>query len=87
MTINHNLAATEGLAHDSDSATVLATTTQIAIIGAGITGLMTAHLLEQAFDGTGRAVEISIFEKSAGVGRLATRFDFLPSLNRGDSYL
>lgn len=74
MTINHNLAATEGLAHDSDSAPVSATTTQIAIIGAGMTGLMTAHLLEQAFDGTGRAVEISIFEKSAGVGRLATRY-------------
>ena len=47
---------------------------KIAIIGAGLTGLMTAHLLEQAFVSQNRALNIVIFEKSAGVGRLATRY-------------
>ena len=35
---------------------------------------MTAHLLEQAFVSQNRALNIVIFEKSAGVGRLATRY-------------
>lgn len=47
---------------------------QIAIIGAGLTGLMTAHLLEQNFSLPGRALKITLFEKSSGVGRLATRY-------------
>ena len=49
-------------------------TPKIAIIGAGLTGLMTAHLLEQAFVSKNRTLNIVIFEKSAGVGRLATRY-------------
>ncbi|WP_296402871.1 NAD(P)-binding protein [Psychrobacter sp.] len=47
---------------------------RVAIIGAGLTGLITAHLLEQAFAKNSRAIDIVIFEKSAGVGRLATRY-------------
>lgn len=53
--------------------------TRIAIIGAGLTGLMSAQLLEQAFLRQGRAVTIELFEKSAGVGRLATRYKKPPS--------
>ena len=55
---------------------------QIAIIGAGLTGLFTATLLERAFrQAKDRALvpQITVFEKSAGVGRLATRY-------RSDSY-
>ena len=48
--------------------------TRIAIIGAGLTGLITATLLERKFAQMGRALKIDIFEKSAGVGRLATRY-------------
>lgn len=48
--------------------------TEVAIIGAGLTGLMTAHLLEQAFGAQNKAISIVIYEKSAGVGRLATRY-------------
>ncbi|WP_201593958.1 NAD(P)/FAD-dependent oxidoreductase [Psychrobacter fulvigenes] len=50
---------------------------QIAIIGAGLTGLFTATLLERAFrQANDRALvpQITVFEKSAGVGRLATRY-------------
>lgn len=48
--------------------------TQIAIIGAGLTGLITATLLERQFADLGKPLTIDIFEKSAGVGRLATRY-------------
>ena len=75
MTINHDtLVGADGSAHEDNSATSSATTTKVAIIGAGLTGLMSAHLLEQAFASCERAIDISIFEKSAGVGRLATRY-------------
>lgn len=53
---------------------VKATPPRIAIIGAGLTGLMTATLLERKFAELGQALTIDIFEKSAGVGRLATRY-------------
>ncbi len=50
---------------------------KIAIIGGGLSGLFTATLLEQAFakpsDHTPNA-QITIFEKSRSVGRLATRY-------------
>lgn len=48
--------------------------TRIAIIGAGLTGLMTATLLERKFTEQRLSLAIDIFEKSAGVGRLATRY-------------
>ncbi len=55
---------------------------KIAIIGGGLTGLLTATLLERAFakqpnqaDATSdNKVDITIFEKSRSVGRLATRY-------------
>ena len=52
---------------------------KIAIIGGGLTGLLTATLLERAFsqDQDLKASEspcITIFEKSRSVGRLATRY-------------
>lgn len=75
MTINYDTSVgADGSAHDSNLATPSAAATKIAIIGAGMTGLMSAHLLEQAFANCGQALDISIFEKSAGVGRLATRY-------------
>lgn len=51
-----------------------ASPTRIAIIGAGLTGLITATLLERKFAELGQALKIDIFEKSGGVGRLATRY-------------
>ena len=50
---------------------------KIAIIGGGLTGLFTATLLERAFiEANGKAVapQITIFEKSRSIGRLATRY-------------
>lgn len=55
---------------------------KIAIIGAGLTGLFTATLLERAFsqmndqkmNDKSLIPEITIFEKSRSVGRLATRY-------------
>lgn len=55
---------------------------KIAIIGAGLTGLFTATLLERAFSqmndqkikDKSLMPEITIFEKSRSVGRLATRY-------------
>ncbi|TSB22365.1 NADP transhydrogenase subunit alpha [Psychrobacter sp. YGAH215] len=55
---------------------------KIAIIGAGLTGLFTATLLERAFsqmneqkiNDKSSIPEITIFEKSRSVGRLATRY-------------
>jgi len=55
-------------------ATTTASPTRIAIIGAGLTGLITATLLERKFSELGQALKIDIFEKSGGVGRLATRY-------------
>lgn len=46
----------------------------IAIIGGGLSGLFTATLLEQAFAKTQNGLQITIFEKSRSVGRLATRY-------------
>ena len=61
------------------------TVPKIAIIGGGLTGLLTATLLEQAFDQLATQQnklatskddlpQITIFEKSRSVGRLATRY-------------
>ena len=50
---------------------------KIAIIGGGLTGLLTATLLERASNQTGsssNSPQITIFEKSRSVGRLATRY-------------
>ena len=50
---------------------------KIAIIGGGFTGLFTATLLERAFSQVNEKSlipEITIFEKSLSVGRLATRY-------------
>lgn len=59
------------------SADLNETPLKIAIIGGGLSGLFTATLLEQAFakqsDATPNA-QITIFEKSRSVGRLATRY-------------
>lgn len=48
---------------------------KIAIIGGGLSGLFTATLLERKFAQHQRAeLQITLFEKSRGVGRLATRY-------------
>ena len=54
---------------------------KIAIIGGGLTGLLTATLLERAFaeqseqaNAKNSRVDITIFEKSRSIGRLATRY-------------
>ena len=50
---------------------------KIAIIGGGLTGLLTATLLERASaqtHGLSSTPHITIFEKSRSVGRLATRY-------------
>ena len=52
-------------------------TPKIAIIGGGLTGLFTATLLERHFaplNNAATVAQISIFEKSRSVGRLATRY-------------
>lgn len=46
---------------------------KIAIIGGGLTGLFTATLLERALKDK-RQIDITVFEKSRSVGRLATRY-------------
>lgn len=48
-------------------------TPKIAIIGGGLTGLFTATLLERALSGEAQ-IDITVFEKSRSVGRLATRY-------------
>ncbi|MBH0084903.1 NAD(P)-binding protein [Psychrobacter sp. SCQQ22] len=53
------------------------TSPKIAIIGGGLTGLFTATLLERAFSQDNDktpVLNITIFEKSRSVGRLATRY-------------
>ncbi len=50
---------------------------KIAIIGGGLTGLFTATLLERALSKSADSIDsmqITIFEKSRSVGRLATRY-------------
>ena len=50
---------------------------KIAIIGGGLTGLLTATLLERALNqkyAQSSTLQITIFEKSRSVGRLATRY-------------
>ncbi|PKH81791.1 NAD(P)/FAD-dependent oxidoreductase [Psychrobacter sp. 4Bb] len=50
---------------------------KIAIIGGGLTGLLTATLLERALNqlsSSSNTPQITIFEKSRSVGRLATRY-------------
>ena len=59
------------------------TAPKIAIIGGGLTGLFTATLLERAFSqGNDKTLipNITIFEKSRSVGRLATRI--VPTVKR-----
>ncbi len=59
-----------------------ANTTKIAIIGGGLTGLLSATLLERAFAEqhnkanviSNNKTSITIFEKSRSIGRLATRY-------------
>lgn len=52
-----------------------AQTTRIAIIGGGLTGLISAALLERVWaDAHGTPIRITVFEKSRGVGRMATRY-------------
>ena len=56
------------------------TSQKIAIIGGGLTGLLTATLLERSFSDQSsqssqvNTLDITIFEKSRSVGRLATRY-------------
>ena len=62
---------------DHSLQTIDTTSPKIAIIGGGLTGLFTATLLERAFiQGNDRTMipNITIFEKSRSVGRLATRY-------------
>jgi len=52
-----------------------AQTTRIAIIGGGLTGLITAALLEREWAMQhSHPLHITVFEKSRGVGRMATRY-------------
>ena len=67
---------------DSSLQPTQASAPKIAIIGGGLTGLFTATLLERAFsqmndkqnDNKSLLPQITIFEKSRSVGRLATRY-------------
>ena len=67
---------------DSSLQPTQASSSKIAIIGGGLTGLFTATLLERAFSQiNGQKIndkslipQITIFEKSRSVGRLATRY-------------
>ena len=52
-----------------------AQTTRIAIIGGGLTGLISAALLEREWTTQrNHPLRITVFEKSRGVGRMATRY-------------
>lgn len=59
---------------DHASCSTILSAPKIAIIGGGLTGLLTATLLERASNQTGNTPQITIFEKSRSVGRLATRY-------------
>ncbi len=74
---NHDNQATLNTGLNTD----LNTVPKVAIIGGGLTGLFTATLLERAFleqhnrlAANSLAPQITIFEKSRSVGRLATRY-------------
>ena len=74
---NHDNQATLNNGLNTD----LNTAPKVAIIGGGLTGLFTATLLERAFlkqqtkpSVNSSALQITIFEKSRSVGRLATRY-------------
>lgn len=61
----------------TDSNANLQTAPKIAIIGGGLTGLLTATLLERTFAKQAHTFDVPqlmIFEKSRSVGRLATRY-------------
>ena len=59
---------------DHASCSTVLSDPKIAIIGGGLTGLLTATLLEYASNQTGNTPQITIFEKSRSIGRLATRY-------------
>ncbi|MEN2751951.1 NAD(P)-binding protein [Psychrobacter sp. FBL11] len=74
---NHDNQATFNTGLNTD----ISTAPKIAIIGAGLTGLLTATLLERAFinkqnkpSNNTSMLHVTIFEKSRSVGRLATRY-------------
>lgn len=78
---NHDNQATLNTGLNTDLNTDLNNAPKIAIIGGGLTGLFTAILLERAFleqhnrlAANSSAPQITIFEKSRSVGRLATRY-------------
>lgn len=62
---------------DHASCSTVLSAPKIAIIGGGLTGLLTATLLERASNqssSSSNSPQITIFEKSHSVGRLATRY-------------
>ena len=62
---------------DHASCSTILSAPKIAIIGGGLTGLLTATLLERASNqssSSSNTPQITIFEKSRSVGRLATRY-------------
>jgi len=62
---------------DHASCSTVLSAPKIAIIGGGLTGLLTATLLEHASNqssSSSNTLQITIFEKSRSVGRLATRY-------------
>ena len=62
---------------DHASCSIALSAPKIAIIGGGLTGLLTATLLERASNqssSSSNTPQITIFEKSRSVGRLATRY-------------
>lgn len=80
---DHTLPSTDDSSKqtDNDSHIVPNIAPNIAIIGGGLTGLFTATLLERAFfkqqtkpSTNSSAPQITIFEKSRSVGRLAARY-------------
>lgn len=80
---DHSLPTTDNLSKHTthDNYNACNTAPKIAIIGAGLTGLFTATLLERAFGqqqdkstANSSMPQITIFEKSRSVGRLATRY-------------
>ena len=78
---NHDNQATLNTGLNTDLNTDLNTAPKVAIIGGGLTGLFTATLLERAFlkqktkpSANSLVPQITIFEKSRSVGRLATRY-------------
>lgn len=73
---------TEHILHHTDVEAASVEVPSIAIIGGGLTGLFTATLLERAFSQASDNTlipqmpvpQITVFEKSRSVGRLATRY-------------